>query len=340
MHMAAQRGRLEFARMLLANGADPMLADDRGAVPHQFAEAPDLRELLGGPSDKLHAAVRKGTVQEVATLCATHPELVASEDGKGDTPLLVALELQKMDMVEYFCRHPAAIGFIDDIGAKGEPPLYVASRLELDKIVKLLLKAGADPNLKSLRMNRYTSGSYDVVDKDTGEKSSVSAEHRTPIFEAAELGNVAIAKMLLAGGADPDARDGDGCTPLFTAMDEDELEVADLLLKYGADPDIGNKDIGDENTLLAWASSRRVLDHVELLLAHGADPNASGKSGMFPLHMAARSGGAADHQGSAEGGSGCQPGRAVGARSPADCGKEPALGQGRVRGAAARSGRE
>ena len=102
---------------------------------------------------------------------------------------------------------------------------------------------------------------------------------------------LAIAKVLLARGSHLDVQDGDGCTPLYTALDEDELEVADFLLGQGADPDIGNKDIGDKNTLLAWASSWRELDHVELLIAHGANPNVCGKSGMFPLHMAARSGG-------------------------------------------------
>ena len=258
--MTAQRGRLEFAKMLLAHGADPMITDDRGAPAHLFAEDPKLRELLGGPSDKLHVAVKNGTLQDVASLCASNPELVAAEDGKGDTPLLVALELKKMDMVEFFCRHPAAIGFIDEPGSKGEPPLYVAARLELEKIVELLLEAGADPNQKSIRMNSYTSGSYDVIDKDTGEKTVVSSEHRTPIFEAAESGNLAIAKALLARGSHLDVQDGDGCTPLYIALDEDELEVADFLLEQGADPDIGNKDIGDKNTLLGASA---VLDHVD-----------------------------------------------------------------------------
>ena len=66
--MAAQRGRFEFAKMLLANGADPMIPDDRGAPAHLFAEDPKLRELLGGPSDKLHAAIKKGNFKEVAAL--------------------------------------------------------------------------------------------------------------------------------------------------------------------------------------------------------------------------------------------------------------------------------
>ena len=99
----------------------------------------------------------------------------------------------------------------------------------------------------------------------------------------AESGNLAIAKALLARGSHLDVQDGDGCTPLYIALDEDELEVADFLLEQGADPDIGNKDIGDKNTLLAWASSRRVLDHVELLIVGPIQMSAENLA-CFPTH--------------------------------------------------------
>jgi ankyrin repeat protein len=94
-----------------------------------------------------------------------------------------------------------------------------------------------------------------------------------------------------AGGCDVDGADGDGATPLYAALDEGQEGMAELLLAAGASPDIGNADIGLDNTLLAWAASRRRLEQVQLLLRHGADPNRAGKSGMYPLHMAARAGG-------------------------------------------------
>ena len=86
-----------------------------------------------------------------------------------------------------------------------------------------------------------------------------------------------------------DAVDGDGCSALYVAIEEDGGDgMCELLLAAGASPDLGNADIGRDNTLLAWAASRRRFDLVELLLKHGADPNTPGKSGMYPLHMAAR----------------------------------------------------
>ena len=76
LHMTAQRGRLEFAKMLLAHGADPMIPDDRGAPAHLFAEDPKLQELLGSPSDKLPVAVKNGTLQGRGLTVRSEPELV------------------------------------------------------------------------------------------------------------------------------------------------------------------------------------------------------------------------------------------------------------------------
>ena len=154
-----------------------------------------------------------------------------------------------------------------------------------------LLKAGSDLNQVSLRLDNYHSGDYDVIDQETGEKKVVSMAHRTPLIEAVEAGHEEIVKCLLDFKAKVNEKDGDGCTALYVAFDEDEDDIAEMLLKNGADPDIGNMDIGEDNTLLAWLSSRRKLAYVRMLLEQGTDPNVPGKSGLYPLHMAARTGG-------------------------------------------------
>ena len=45
---------------------------------------------------------------------------------------------------------------------------------ERPELVEVLLKHGADSNIKSLRNNQYTSGNYDKIDPATGEKLTVS----------------------------------------------------------------------------------------------------------------------------------------------------------------------
>ena len=296
---AAQRNQTEFAKMLLQHGANPKLRNERGMLAHQYASDPECRELLGGPSGRLCKAVKEGDMAKVQELAGRHPELLQAMDSDGNTPLTVALAEGHWDIAMYFARHPAAIGYVNEYGADGNYPLHIAAREEKPELLDALLIAGADADLKSMRMNEYTRGNYERVSvasssgKPQGQKEVVSAEHRTPLFECAENGNLVIAKLLTArrGGCDIDATDGDGCTALYVALDEDEDDVAEFLLSLGASPDIGNADIGNDNTLLAWAASRRRLDHVELLLEHGADPNKPGKSGMYPLHMAARAAG-------------------------------------------------
>ena len=55
----------------------------------------------------------------------------------------------------------------------GQFPLHLAARMENPVIVEALLKAGADPNLKSIRRNEYTSGKHDKIDPATGQKVTV-----------------------------------------------------------------------------------------------------------------------------------------------------------------------
>ena len=139
-------------------------------------------------------------------------------------------------------------------------------------------------------MDEYHGGSYERLSAN-GEKEYLSSEHRTPLFEAVEIGNVAVVECLLERhDIDVNVKDGDGCTPLYVAFDEEEVEIAEMLLEKDADSNIGNMDIGPENTLLAWLCSRKKVAMVKLLLKFNVDTNIPGKSGFYPLHMAARSG--------------------------------------------------
>lgn len=285
---AAGRNQIEFAQLLLEFGADPAARDDSGRAAWEHASDARLRVLLGGPSAELCEAVVEGDLSRVADLGNRKPQLLGAKDGDGNTPLALAIEQSKWTIADWLLDRPAAADYVNVPASGGQFPLHLAARMENPVIVEALLKAGADPNLKSIRRTEYTSGKYDKIDPATGQKVTVPAEHQTALFECVHTGNCAIAKVLIQGGADVDATDGDGCTALYTALDLDLNDMAALLLSNGASPDIGCADIGFDNTLLAWAASRRRLDHVQLLLKHGADPNKPGKSSMYPLHMAAR----------------------------------------------------
>ena len=55
------------------------------------------------------------------------------------------------------------------------------------------------------------------------------------IHEAVETGNIEAVKQAIAGGADVNAKDGDGGTPLHMAAANGHKEIAELLIVKGAD---------------------------------------------------------------------------------------------------------
>jgi ankyrin repeat protein len=107
---------------------------------------------------------------------------------------------------------------------------------------------------------------------------------------AAMRGDVVLVKKLLAGGADPTAREA-GFTALHVAamesqMPGDHLGVARVLLDAGVDVDARSDGVGF--TPLFFAAGVDAVDLVDLLLERGADPRATTATGETPLHEAAR----------------------------------------------------
>lgn len=66
--------------------------------------------------------------------------------------------------------------------------------------------------------------------------------HNTPLHYAADNGNRELVELLLAHGADVNARCERGWTPLLRACNASNLRVAALLLSSGADPYIANDE--------------------------------------------------------------------------------------------------
>ena len=56
----------------------------------------------------------------------------------------------------------------------------------------------------------------------------------TPLHLAADTGHKDIVELLISKGADVNAKDEDETTPLYIAVEEGHTEIADLLRKHGA----------------------------------------------------------------------------------------------------------
>jgi ankyrin repeat protein len=117
--------------------------------------------------------------------------------------------------------------------------------------------------------------------------SSRDDEGKTPLHVAVEWNQKDVAELLLAKGADVNAKGKDDWTPLDAAVGHARKDIVKLLLAKGAD--INAKDKGGE-TPLHFAAEFGRKDMVALLLSKGAEIDARNAWGWTALHWAARNG--------------------------------------------------
>ena len=102
------------------------------------------------------------------------------------------------------------------------------------------------------------------------------------IHDAAGEGNIEAVKQHIAAGTDVDAKTR-GETPLLWAARFGQSQVAELLIAEGAD--VNAKNVVGQ-TPLHWAAMAGHKEIIELLIAVGAEVNAKTKRGETPLDLA------------------------------------------------------
>ncbi|MGL5941575.1 MAG: ankyrin repeat domain-containing protein [Waterburya sp.] len=159
---------------------------------------------------------------------------------------------------------------------------YQPSKLCDDsEVMKEYIEEGGDLNIQLLEDPKYGSDNPKIK---TNLWSCVINKHTKEMVE-----------LMIAKGAEVNARDNNGITPLFWAANNHQHEIIELLL--AKDADVNTKD-NFGSTPLTWAMSHQEeeeqtsltakLSTAKLLIAKGANVNAKDDNGITPLHQAAR----------------------------------------------------
>lgn len=91
------------------------------------------------PATDVHLAIAKGDVARVNELLDHHPELLESRSRNGQTPLLHAVELNRVEIYYALIRRGANVNARGDDGANG---LHLAAKHDFQVAAKTLLRAG------------------------------------------------------------------------------------------------------------------------------------------------------------------------------------------------------
>jgi len=189
---AAREGRVSVVEFLLANGAAVNKGDGKGRTPLHFASAEG----------------RTPVVQQLITAGAK-VEAVASA--------------QWMNMNYY-----NDFGHGMRITLENWTPLFFAVSEKRVETVKVLLAAGAKVNVqggKTVQAVEQKGRHEEPVAKDM----ILVATGWTPLMEAAERESIQLVQLLLAAGADKNARTGEGVTAASIAQKTGNSELIQLL---------------------------------------------------------------------------------------------------------------
>ena len=139
----------------------------------------------------------------------------------------------------------------------------------------LIFKSAADGNVQAVKsLLAYKPDYATQPDKDTGN---------TALHYAAQAGHADVVRLLLANGANANARNQDGQTPLHMAVWKVYYRTFDALIEAGAEINAVDKR---GNTPLHAAVSRNHIGLIRYLLAHGASTTATNADGRTPWDLA------------------------------------------------------
>ncbi|MBC02383.1 MAG: hypothetical protein CMJ34_03630 [Phycisphaerae bacterium] len=222
---AADFGQVEAVRILLAAGADPDVRSGNQSTPAigaAFFGRPDCLKVL------LEAGADPGLADENG-ITAFSALAIPWEMTKG------IADLMEMPMT------PTAL-------ENGREQCWSLLAPMLD-----IWGAAATGEMNALRTN---------LDKGVDVNAPDPIGRTTPLAVAANFGQLEALMMLLAAGADPNARNGNESTPVLGAAFFGRADCLEALLDAGADPSLADENGTTSYTalLIPWQITKAIAD--------------------------------------------------------------------------------
>ena len=208
-------------------------------------DLPAIERLLSQNSENVNLAAPDGRTALMLAAAAARADLargllVAGADvnavnAKGGTALMYAATQGDPETVNVLLTHGATVNVRAE---NGWTAVTLASATGHAAVVRQLLEAGADANIADIYgwtplMRAVDSDRNEVVRVLLKDKSvRVNArddQGETALHHAAAGGSLEIARLLLANGADPRAKDAAGRTPAAVAAEQGHARLADFL---------------------------------------------------------------------------------------------------------------
>jgi ankyrin repeat protein len=306
---AVAENHAEVAKLLIAAGADV----NAKSTFYDF----NFRKVASGGTQAIYFrggftpllfAARQGAVESAQILLDAGADVNLPEPEYKFTPLLEAIYNDHYDFAALLAERKAKLDGalylavemrnLDYFGNRPRKP--VTGKLDELGFIQFLLDHGAAPDavLNTKLPGRMAQGAITVP------------KGATPFYRAARSADVAVMRLLLEKGADPNKASDDRTTPLLAAAtgqgarfaggeerpEPEFVEAIRVCLDKGSDVNAAN-DRGD--TPMHAAAQRGADLIVQFLADHGAKLDVKNKSGRTPLDMALGIGGVANTGGSA-----------------------------------------